>query len=272
MKIAALYARVSTDNQRKDQTIDSQIEEVKERIKTDGNTLSPTCEFKDDGWSGVHLDRPGLDAMRDAVTKEEFQVLYVYDRGRLARRFVYQEVILDELKKYNIEFVTLHDRKVETAEDRILQNMEGVFHEYERIKTMERTRRGKLFKARSGFIVNGPASYGYTYVPKTPSEQSHWVIDEQEAEAVKKMFHWIADEGLTIYGVVKRLDQEGIIPRKHKRNQWGKSSVARLLKNEAFIGKAYYNKHKAIEPKHPTKLGKYRRNKKTSRDLRPRDK
>lgn len=271
MKIAAFYARVSTSNQQKEQTIESQIEEIKQRIKADGNTLSPTCEFKDDGWSGANLDRPGLDAMRNAITRGEFQVLYVYDRGRLARRYVYQEVVLDELKKYNIEFVTLHDRKAETPEDSILQGMEGLFQEYERIKTMERTKRGKLHKARSGFIVNGPASYGYNYIPKTPSKQSHWIVNEQEADVVRKIFHWVADEGSTIYGVVKRLDQEGIIPRKRKRNQWGKSTVARLLKNEAFIGKAYYNKHRAIEPKHPMKTGKYRRNKKTSRELRSRD-
>lgn len=272
MKIAALYARVSTDNQRKDQTIDSQIDEVKERIRTDGHTLSPACEFKDDGWSGAYLDRPGLDALRDAAKKGEFQTLYVYDRGRLARRFVYQEVILDELRKYGVEFITLHDRKAETAEDTILQGMQGLFQEYERVKTMERTRRGKLFKARNGFIVNGPAAFGYTYVPKTPAKQSHWVVNDEESKIVNDIFRWVADEGLTVYGVVKRLDELGILPRKQKRKQWAKSSVARILKNEAYIGKTYYNRRKAVEAKNPLKPDKYRKNKKTGRILRPRDK
>jgi len=91
---AALYARVSTNRQEELETIESQLAEIKERIKGDGNILQPENIFVDDGWTGEILQRPSLDAMRDAAQEGKFTVLYVYDRGRLSRVFAYQEIVL----------------------------------------------------------------------------------------------------------------------------------------------------------------------------------
>ena len=95
--VAALYARVSTARQEEQETIDPQIDEIKNRIIADGNIISPENVFQDDGWTGEMLQRPGLDAMRDAAQEGGFQVLYVYDRGRLSRVFAYQEIIIEEI-------------------------------------------------------------------------------------------------------------------------------------------------------------------------------
>lgn len=107
MKIVALYARVSTNRQEKEATIESQIAEVEERIKEDGNILGENLRFTDNGWSGAMLARPSLDAMRDAASKKEFDVLYIWDRDRLARKFAYQEIILEELEELKIKLVDL---------------------------------------------------------------------------------------------------------------------------------------------------------------------
>src|SRR3989337_4397805 len=147
--IAALYARVSTAKQEEQETIDSQVNEIRARIATDGHVLPEENVFQDDGWTGEMLVRPGLDLMRDAANEGKFEILYVYDRGRLSRVFAYQEVIIEEITNRGIKFVTLHDIDAVTAEERVLQAMQGVFHEYERVKIAERFRRGKLYKARN---------------------------------------------------------------------------------------------------------------------------
>src|SRR3989344_4948733 len=153
--IAGLYARVSTSRQEDQETIESQVAEIKVRIEADGDMLPTENIFVDDGWTGEMLQRPGLDLMRDAALEGKFEALYVYDRGRLSRVFAYQEIIIEELLNKGVKFVTLHDVQAQTPEERVLQAMQGVFHEYERVKIAERMRRGKLYKARNGILING---------------------------------------------------------------------------------------------------------------------
>src|SRR3989344_1892432 len=270
--VAALYARVSTGRQENEETIDSQIDEIKRRITEDGNVLSPENIFQDDGWTGEMLQRPGLDAMRDAATSGVFQVLYVYDRGRLSRVFAYQEVILEEIIDRGVEFVTLHDVKAETPEERVLQAMQGVFHEYERVKIAERMRRGKVYKARNGILINGQAPYGYTYIPKQGTESAKIVINEEEAETVKKVFHWVGVERISIREVKRRLKDMGVRPRKGKQEIWTSGPICRLLRNRVYEdGVVYYNKTEAIVAKNPKNLSKYKKIKRTSRRVRARE-
>ena len=67
MKRAAIYMRVSTTEQEKEETIKNQEGELLRRVEADGNTLSPDCIYKDDGWSGTILERPALDKMGDLL-------------------------------------------------------------------------------------------------------------------------------------------------------------------------------------------------------------
>ena len=101
---AALYARVSTDLQKDEQTIKIQINEIEKVIEEDGNSLLESCIYADDGWSGGILERPSLDLMRQDAREKKFDILYVYDRGRLARKFVYQEIVIEELNNLEITF------------------------------------------------------------------------------------------------------------------------------------------------------------------------
>jgi len=163
--IAALYARVSTARQENEATIESQVEEIKNRIIEDGNMLSKENIFIDDGWSGSEMQRPGLDEMRDAAQSNNFQVLYVYDRGRLSRIFFHQEILIQELKEKDVEFVTIHDIDAKTLEEGLLQKVQGIFHEYERLKITERFRRGKLHKAKHEIITTRMKRIVYRFVP-----------------------------------------------------------------------------------------------------------
>ena len=210
--------------------------------------------------------------MRDAALAGRFQILYVYDRGRLARKFAYQEIVIEELTDHNIQFMTLKDVNAITAEEHVLQAMQGVFAEYERVKIAERMRRGKLFKARNGILINGAAPYGYKYVKKTETTPTHFEVDEEEAEVVRKIFYWVGVERISLNDVIRRLYDLGVKPKRRKSDFWTKGPVLRLLKNEAYHkGFVYYNKSEAVVAKNPLKHDRYKKIKRNSKKSRPRE-
>lgn len=270
-KVAGYYARVSTGRQENEETIDSQKEEIKERIKKDNCYLSPEYEFADDGWTGTILARPGLDALRDVIKQKEIKVLYVYDLGRLSRDFTYQLLLLKEFEDEGVKVVSLHDINPENGEQNFMRNIMGAFHDYERIKIAERFRRGKLHKAKNGLLINGSGLYGYTYIKKTDKKPPKIVINETEAEAVRKIFNWLGNEGKSIKQIVKLLYETKIHPRKMKNEFWSTGPILRLLRCDSYItGTIYYNKNEAVETKCHRKEEKYRKIKKGSRRVRPR--
>lgn len=275
MKRSAYYVRVSTARQEKEATKESQIAEVEERAKKDGNIILPEQKFVDNGWSGDVLARPASDAMRDSAERKEFEVLYIWDRDRIARRYSYQELIIDELEELGIEVVDLHTEKPKNNEDKILIGVKGLFAEYERAKIAERMRRGKMYKTRSGKLLGYNPPYGYDYIPKTKEQNGYFVINKDEAEVVKKIFDWVGNQGYSIREVIKKLYDLKIYPKKKKREFWTKSPVARLLQNETYIGKHFYYKTEAIVPKNPKKQnglnGNYKKVKNCSRKMRPRE-
>lgn len=269
---AAIYARVSTENQEKQQTIDSQIDEVKRRIEVDGNILTEDNIYIDEGWSGMLLARPALDQLRDAVSSKRCDMVYVYDLGRLSRDFTNQLVLIKEIEDSGVKVVSLHDINPENDEQGFIRNILGSFHEYERVKIADRMRRGKLYKARNGSIINGNAIYGYSYIKKSGDIPASWVINEQEAKVVRMIWQWVGEEGESIRGVIKRLYDMGITPRKQKRPIWTKGPIVRILQCNTYVtGKAHYNKSEATVAKRPRNSDRYKKVKRTSRKVRPID-
>lgn len=256
--IAGLYARVSTGRQENEATIESQLDEIRAKIQADGNILPPENIYIDDGWTGEMLQRPSLDGMRDAAQEGKFQILYIYDRGRLSRIYAYQEIIIEELIDKGIEFVTLHDVQATTPEEKVLQAMQGVFHQYERVKIAERMRRGKLYKARNGVLINGHSIYGYDYIRKNEVitngikqvNPARYEINDEQARVVRMIFGWVGSERVSLREVRRRLYDKGIAPRKQKSDFWTQGPIIRLLQNEAYAyGIIYYNKSEAIVAK-----------------------
>ena len=207
--------------------------------------------------------------------KKNWEAVLIYDPDRLARRGAWQEVVMEELKELEIDvlFVTIPQAK--TDEDKIMYKMRGVFTEYERMKIKERFRLGKVRKAKEGHIIATEAPYGYTFILKKGKHgdadfhQGYYEINESEAEVVKKIFSWVAYEGLTIRGVVRKLQELGIPPRKSKRGVWNTSTLITLLRNKTYIGEGHYGASYAVVPEKPIKIGGYKKNKKTSRKMRP---
>ena len=163
----AIYARVSSDQQAQQQTIASQVDALRERIAVDGLSLPDELCFVDDGVSGATLMRPALERLRDAAYAGGVQKLYIHSPDRLARRYAWQVLLVDELQSHGVEIVFLNHTMGTSPEEDLLLQMQGMFAEYERAKILERSRRGKRHAARRGSVnVLSGAPYGYRYVTK----------------------------------------------------------------------------------------------------------
>jgi site-specific DNA recombinase len=150
---AALYARVSTARQEQEQTVASQVEALLKVATAMGLTVPPALRYIDEGISGARLDRPGLDALRDAAADGLVDIVFIYCPDRLARNYVHQHVLIEELTRRGVHVHFVEHPVSEHAEDRLLVQMQGVIAEYERAKIVERTRRGRLHKLRAGQML-----------------------------------------------------------------------------------------------------------------------
>jgi len=171
MTNVALYARISSEQQTRQATVESQVAALRERAKSDGLVVLPTDVYIDEGYSGATLVRPALERLRDRAAEGNLEVLDVHSPDRLARRYAYQVVLLDEFAKHGVWVVFLLGPTGQSAENELLVQVQGMIAEYERAKILERSRRGKIHEARTGSVnpLSG-APFGYTYVRKS-SEQ-----------------------------------------------------------------------------------------------------
>ncbi|MGH9382248.1 MAG: recombinase family protein [Thermoanaerobaculia bacterium] len=265
---AAIYARVSTQHQQRRGTIDSQVAELRARVVEDGHELVDEHILLDDGYSGSYLDRPGLDRLRDLACDRLIDLLYVHTPDRLARRYAHQVILIEELESFGCQVRFLDQAPSKDPEGQLLVQIQGVIAEYERAKFTERSRRGKLHRARQGVILTWKAPYGYRYVPRQDEEPGRWEIDEAEAQAVRSLFRWVAGEGISIRQATQRLNAS---PWKTRAGSdlWNCSTVGGMLTNEAYIGTAYYNRRRWIESGRTDAV--FRRSKKTRSIPRPRE-
>ena len=163
----AIYARVSSEQQATTHTIASQVAALQERVATDGLALSEMMQFLDEGYSGGTLVRPALERLRDLVAAGAVDRLYVHSPDRLARKYAYQVLLVEEFQRMGVEVIFLNRALGRSPEDDLLLQVQGMMAEYERAKIVERHRRGKLHAARAGAVnVLSGAPYGYRYVPK----------------------------------------------------------------------------------------------------------
>ncbi|MDP9375051.1 MAG: recombinase family protein, partial [Chloroflexota bacterium] len=238
---AAIYARVSSGRQADAGTIASQVAALRARVAADGLTLAPTHEFLDDGHSGSTLVRPALERLRDLAAVGGIDRLYVQAPDRLARRYAYQVLLVEEFAAAGAAVVFLNRAPGSTPEDALLLQVQGVLAEYERALFLERSRRGKRHAAQAGSLSARPtAPYGYRYVGRRDgAAQPHYEVVPEEAAVVRQVFAWVAHERLTLAAVARRLREAGT-PTATGKGGWGRSAVWTLLRNATYAGRAVY--------------------------------
>lgn len=268
MSQVALYARVSTSRQEEEETIESQIGAIKDRIKADGYDPESSLLYKDEGYSGAILERPSLDRLRSDCNEGKIDVIYVYDFGRFSRDLTNLMLVKDELEQKGAEVLSLHERITgEEYIDRLLLQVMGAFFEYEKKKIAQRFHNGKIQKAKRGELVGYNPPYGYRYNKK----EHRFDVYEPEAMVVRQMYEWVAENGISAYGVIRKLHEHGIKPQKQRQDSWTKGPVDRILRNETYIGLHHYNKSESVIARYKRNPDKYQRQQKTGRKKRSRE-
>jgi site-specific DNA recombinase len=270
MRAAAIYARVSTPRQGREQTIESQLTVLKSWADEKGYELSPGNVYTDEGYSGSRLDRPGLDALRDGAEDGAFEVVGVLSPDRLARKYAYQVLLLEEFKRSGCEVVFVDHPISDDPNDQLLLQIQGAIAEYERVLLGERFRRGKLQKAREGHFIGSRAPYGYRYIPKRDGVPGHLVVDETESELVRMLYGWLIEERMTVRQILKRLNAGPWLPRSGS-GRWSASVVHHILSDPVYSGTAYANRYRYVPSEKPRTRGPRRSGENTSRKLRPKE-
>ena len=188
MRMAAIYARVSSEQQREEHTIASQTAALIEFAASKDLKVPQEWVFEDEGYSGATLERPGLERIRDLAAEGQIQAVLAYAPDRLSRKYAYQILLMEELACHGVETLFVKAPQSATAEDQLLVQFQGMIAEYERAQILERSRRGKRHRAQSGEVnVLSGAPYGYRYIRKSDDAPASYVVIEAEARVVQQV-------------------------------------------------------------------------------------
>lgn len=242
----AIYARVSSQKQKEGETIESQVTALRALALQKGCDVPEAFVFLDNGVSGSILQRPALDELRDVIRTEPLDVLFIYAPDRLSRNYTYQLILLEEFRRHGVGVHFLKSPpETDTPEAKMLSHFQGIFAEYERALILDRSRRGRMYKAKQNDPSILPCMpFGYRRV-NTGREASVHIIEEQAA-IVREIFRLYVHERLPLQGVAAKLMNEGIkTPKGHSK--WNIATVRGILKNQAYIGTTHYGKTERCE-------------------------
>lgn len=242
MKVA-LYVRVSTGRQAQTQTIEQQLERLQSAVASHPEwQLSPMHIYRDDGYSGSTLNRPGLDRLREQAAMAVFEQVLITAPDRLARKYVHQVLLIDEFAKLGcgIEFLE-RPMKDDDPHDQLLLQIRGAVAEYERNLIADRMRRGRQAKLKSGTLLPWTiAPYGYLLDVERPRDPNRVQVDAVKAEVIKQIFVWYTDakRPVSLYWIAQQLSDDGLLtPSGGMR--WNVASVRGILRNPSYTGTAY---------------------------------
>ena len=247
MTSAAIYARVSSARQKKDQTIGSQTAALRDRAGQLGAELPEEWVFEDEGHSGATLVRPALERLRDVVAGVGVDVVLCYSPDRLARKFAYQALLIEEFARAGTKVEFIKGPRGDSPEDQLMVQFQGMFAEYEKAQLMERYRRGKAHRARAGSVnVLGGAPFGYRYVAKTADSGAGYEIVDHEAAIAAELFRRYADDGTSIADLTRWLTSQGV-PTRTGKARWDRSVLWGMLRNPAYAGTAVFGKTMVLQ-------------------------
>ena len=248
-KRAILYTRVSTDEQaRSGYSLAQQLEALRDYAAREGYEVLE--EVQDPGQSGASLERPGMDRVRDLVAAGGVSVVLAQDRDRFAREPAYHYLLRREFEVYGTKIRALNDRGDDTPAGELTDGIMDQLGKYERAKIAERTRRGKLRKAREGKIIagrmagHGRAAFGFKY----NEARDGLLIDEERILIVKRMFHMAGLEGSPVYAIKRALDADGVPTPTGKKSTWDAQLIRRYLLSDLYKPHTFEEIRELVSP------------------------
>jgi site-specific DNA recombinase len=238
----ALYVRVSTQQQQQTQTIEQQLERLQHYAQTQGWSISEEHIFRDDGYSGASLKRPGLDRLRDQIALAQVDKILITAPDRLARNFVHQTLLIEELQKYGCLVEFLEHPMSQDPHDQLLLQIRGAVAEYERTLISERMRRGRLQKLQAGSLLPWTfAPYGYSCDLEHPRDPRGVSLNPAEAIVIREIFACYTECDYTLLQLSQHLHQLSI-PSPRSKPSWTSATLRGILMNPVYIGQVYGNR------------------------------
>jgi site-specific DNA recombinase len=242
MSNSAIYARVSSARQKEQETIGSRTAALRAHAEQLGLDVPEQWMFCDDGHSGAILVRPALEKLRDLVAQVPVDVVLVYSPDRLARKYAYQALLIEEFAKAGTSVMFVKGPSSDSPEDALLVQFQGMIAEYERAQIIERTRRGKSHRARQGAVnVLSGAPFGYRYVRKNEHGDARYDVVAHEAAVVAELYRRYVEDGVAIADLTRWLTATGG-PTRTGKSRWDRSVVWGMLRNPAYPGRACFGK------------------------------
>jgi site-specific DNA recombinase len=240
---AILYARVSTDEQaRTGYSLAQQLEALSEYASREGYEVLE--EVSDPGQSGASLERPGMDRVRDLVAAGGVSVVLAQDRDRFAREPAYHYLLKREFEEYGTKIRAMNDRGDDSPEGDLTDGILDQIAKFERAKIAERTRRGKLKRAREGKIIASRSpDYGFRF---TEDRTGYVVVPEQMA-VVRRIFEMVGAEGKKLHAAKKVLDREGV-PTPGRARYWNSRFIRSLILDDVYRPHTYAEVRELVAP------------------------
>lgn len=235
----AVYVRVSTSHQVQLQTIDQQLIQLRVYVDAQQWVLPDDHIFRDDGYTGATLVRPGLDRLRDGARHREFDQVLVTTPDRLARNYVHQMLLIEEFAQVGCPITFLDRPMTDDPHDHLLLQIRGAVAEYERTLIAERMRRGRLAKLQAGLLLPWTyAPYGYRLHPDRPRDPSGVLVEPAEAVVVAELFATYLEPEMSLAKLAKRLQQQGL-PTPFQKGRWSSPTIRGILRNPTYTGTIY---------------------------------
>ena len=245
----AIYVRVSTSHQVQAQTIEQQLERLRSHVQAQGWELPDANIFRDDGYSGASLKRPGLDQLRDRIHNRELDRLLLTAPDRLARNYVPQMLLIEELEQGGCQVEFLERPMSQDPNDQLLLQIRGAVAEYERTLIAERMRRGRQAKLRAGLLLPWTyAPYGYRLSAERPRDPSGVICDSAEAALVAELLARYLEPHSSLDSVCKQLTRSQI-PTPRGGRIWSPTTLRGILSNPVYTGHVYAGRSRYRPPR-----------------------
>src|SRR6266850_1974981 len=206
-RYAAIYARVSTDEQVNNFSLDTQREACRKFAEREGYTVPESYVLTDEGISGTTMDRPCFRKLRDLVAAQAITAIIVYDPDRLSRNLGHQLLLAEEMERAAVKLLIVSHPLEQGPEGWLFFQMRGALAEYERAKILERSRRGSLARVQAGHPWGGRVPLGYRYVSEPHG--GRYEVDEDEAALVRRIYTMCLG-GMGTRSIAQRLTDEQV--------------------------------------------------------------
>src|SRR4028119_584907 len=250
---AILYARVSTDEQaRSGYSLAQQMEALRGYAAREGYEVLE--EVADPGQSGASLERPGMDRVRDLVAAGGVSMVLAQDRDRFAREPAYHYLLRREFAEHGTKIRAMNDRGDESPEGELTDGILDQLAKFERAKITQRTRRGKLRRAREGKVVpTRTPDYGFRY----NLARDNYLVHEEEMRIVRRVFRMVGAEGRPMNAVKKAFDREGV-PTPGGARFWYHTYLRRMILDDVYRPHTFEEAAEMVAPEVSMRLDRDR--------------